>query len=122
MKHIISAGCSLGQKNLGTKIAPLFFKITDSIKMDSLYDYQHLYNKIKNIDYNDRIVTIGGDHSIGVSTVSAINDRCIKNNKILSILWIDAHADINTFETSISQNTHGMVVAFLLNLCKFNYI
>ena len=58
-------------------------------------------------------ITIGGDHTISVSSVAAMNDYCIANNKRLGILWCDAHADFNTMETSPTKNIHGMPIAIL---------
>jgi len=121
MKHIIGAKCSLGQKKRGVFYAPDYFKTTITVTIDSHHKYQTLYNTIYKLNTN-KIITIGGDHSIGASTVSAINDKCIKNNKKLSVIWVDAHADINTFKTSNTGNIHGMPVAFLLGLCSFPYL
>ncbi|KIM72218.1 hypothetical protein PILCRDRAFT_829919 [Piloderma croceum F 1598] len=57
-------------------------------------------------------VTLGGDHSLALGTISgtlsAHPDACV--------FWIDAHADINTAETTDSGNIHGMPVSFLLGL------
>lgn len=54
--------------------------------------------------------TIGGDHSISMSTVSASLDVYKEN---LSVVWVDAHADINTYESSDTKNTHGMPLSIL---------
>jgi len=64
-------------------------------------------------------LTIGGDHSIAIGSISGIA-RAVRErlNKPLAVVWVDAHADINTFETSGSGNIHGMPVAFLTGLCK----
>ncbi|KAF8636473.1 hypothetical protein AX17_003289 [Amanita inopinata Kibby_2008] len=57
-------------------------------------------------------VTLGGDHSLATGTISgtlsAYPDACV--------VWIDAHADINTVESTESGNIHGMPVSFLLGL------
>jgi len=57
-------------------------------------------------------VTLGGDHSLAMGTISgtlsAHPDACV--------VWIDAHADINTYETTDSGNIHGMPVSFLMGL------
>ncbi|KAF8329973.1 arginase [Cantharellus anzutake] len=57
-------------------------------------------------------LTIGGDHSLALGTISGTlskyPDACV--------IWIDAHADLNTVETTHSGNLHGMPVSFLLNL------
>lgn len=64
-----------------------------------------------------RVLTLGGDHSIGIGTVSgvakAIKDTC---NKDLAVIWVDAHGDINTPETSGSGDIHGMPLAFATGL------
>jgi len=69
----------------------------------------------------DRIMTrghfpliLGGDHSISIGTVSGIAAFCARRKKRLGLLWVDAHGDINTPETSPSGNIHGMPVAALL--------
>lgn len=59
-------------------------------------------------------LVLGGDHSISVGTVSGIAAFCRSRKKRLGLLWIDAHGDINTPETSPSGNIHGMPVASLL--------
>jgi arginase len=63
------------------------------------------------------VLTLGGDHSIAIGTVSgtarAIRERL---GRELAVIWVDAHADINTPETSESGNIHGMPVAFLTGL------
>ncbi|XP_015587874.2 arginase, hepatic [Cephus cinctus] len=58
---------------------------------------------------NRRILTLGGDHSLGVGTI----DGHVKAKKDVAVLWIDAHADLNTNKTSKSGNVHGMPVALL---------
>jgi arginase len=69
----------------------------------------------------DRIMTLkhfplilGGDHSIAVGTVSGIAGYAGSQGKKAGLLWIDAHGDINTPETSPSGNIHGMPLAALL--------
>ena len=59
-------------------------------------------------------LVLGGDHSIAVGTVSGIASFCQRQGKKLGLLWIDAHGDINTPETSPSGNIHGMPLAALL--------
>ena len=59
-------------------------------------------------------LVLGGDHSISIGTVSGIAAFCRQRKKRLGLLWIDAHGDINTPETSPSGNIHGMPVAALL--------
>jgi arginase len=59
-------------------------------------------------------LVLGGDHSISVGTVSAIAATSKREGKKIGLLWVDAHGDINTPETSPSGNIHGMPVAALL--------
>ena len=59
-------------------------------------------------------LVLGGDHSIAVGTVSGIAAWCRRRGKKLGLLWVDAHGDINTPESSPSGNIHGMPVAALL--------
>jgi arginase len=58
-------------------------------------------------------LVLGGDHSISVGTVSGIARAAKAERKRVGLLWIDAHGDINTPETSPSGNIHGMPVAAL---------
>ncbi|KAI9871532.1 MAG: Arginase, catabolizes arginine to ornithine and urea [Pleopsidium flavum] len=66
------------------------------------------------------VLTLGGDHSIAIGTISgtakAIRERL--GGREMAVVWVDAHADINTPETSGSGNIHGMPVAFLTGLAK----
>ncbi len=59
-------------------------------------------------------LVLGGDHSISVGTVSAIAATSRREGKKVGLLWVDAHGDINTPQTSPSGNIHGMPVAALL--------
>lgn len=65
------------------------------------------------------VLTLGGDHSIAIGTISgtakAIKERLGRD---MAVIWVDAHADINTPETSDSGNIHGMPVAFLTGLAS----
>lgn len=65
------------------------------------------------------VLTLGGDHSIAIGTVAgtakAIRERL---GREMALIWVDAHADINTPETSGSGNIHGMPVAFLTRLAE----
>ena len=59
-------------------------------------------------------LVLGGDHSIAVGTVSGLAAFAQSQGKKLGLLWVDAHGDINTPETSPSGNIHGMPLATLL--------
>ncbi|KAK7040911.1 Arginase, catabolizes arginine to ornithine and urea [Paramarasmius palmivorus] len=57
-------------------------------------------------------VTLGGDHSLAMGTISGT----LATHPDACVVWIDAHADINTPETTESGNIHGMPVSFLLGI------
>lgn len=65
------------------------------------------------------VLTLGGDHSIAMGTISgtarAIRERLGRD---MAVIWVDAHADINTPEMSPSGNIHGMPMAFLTGLAR----
>ena len=73
---------------------------------------QELYNIIKK--ENNFCLTVGGDHSISIASGLA---SLVKNND-LGIIWIDAHLDYNTFQTTITGNLHGLPLAALNGLNK----
>ncbi len=59
-------------------------------------------------------VILGGDHSIAIGTFSGISSFFHDRNEEIGLIWFDAHADINTPETSPSGNIHGMPFATIL--------
>lgn len=59
---------------------------------------------------------IGGDHSTAIGSIAGISNYCRKHVKTLGIIWIDAHADMNTEDTTPSGNIHGMPLAVALGL------
>jgi arginase len=59
-------------------------------------------------------LVLGGDHSIAIGTLSGISAYAGRQGKKVGLIWIDAHGDINTPETSPSGNIHGMPLAALL--------
>lgn len=59
-------------------------------------------------------VILGGDHSIAIGTFSALSSFYRSKGEEIGLIWFDAHADINTPESSSSGNIHGMPLAVLL--------
>jgi arginase len=53
-------------------------------------------------------LVLGGDHSVAVGTVAGMSRHLRKHNRGLGLIWIDAHADMNTPDSSPSGNVHGM--------------
>jgi len=60
----------------------------------------------------DFVLSIGGDHSMAIGTISGL----LVNHPDLFVVWVDAHADINTPQTTGSGNIHGMPLAFVTGL------
>jgi arginase len=56
-------------------------------------------------------IMMGGDHAMSIGSIAAVTRHCADHNKPVCLLWIDAHADFNTADTSPSGNIHGMPVA-----------
>ena len=58
-------------------------------------------------------ILLGGDHCLGIGSISAVARHCRASGKRLRVLWLDAHADFNTSTLTPSGNIHGMPVACL---------
>lgn len=137
MKYtLINANTDLGVHIDGTNKGPNLitnhFKQYETITIEKNNDYQKnkdKHNLAKNLDeinkFNKKLydtvtnllenntfpITIGGDHSIAIPTALASNDY----HKNLGIIWIDAHTDYNTFESTITGNIHGLPLAAINN-------
>jgi arginase len=61
-------------------------------------------------------LVLGGDHSVAVGTVAGVARHLRKQRRKPGVIWIDAHADMNTPETSPSGNVHGMPLACCIGL------
>jgi arginase len=70
----------------------------------------------KSLANNEFPICIGGDHSMALGTLAGISSHCKKKELTLGVIWIDAHADMNTEETTPSGNIHGMPLAASLGL------
>lgn len=62
------------------------------------------------LDEDERVIFLGGDHSVSIGTVAAIAHKWGE----VGVLWVDAHSDMNTPFTTPSGNIHGMALACLL--------
>jgi arginase len=61
-------------------------------------------------------VVLGGDHSVAVGTVSGVAQYFREREQRIGLIWLDAHADMNTPDTSPSGNIHGMPLACILGM------
>ena len=59
-------------------------------------------------------IIVGGDHSIAIGSFAGVAAHYRKHEQTLGLIWFDAHADMNTPETTPSGNIHGMPLAALL--------
>jgi arginase len=131
--------CNQGQKKLGVQFGGhfLYENVFNNYKSDKVLSYQNNTFNNQNLSYFNLYkkcietqypLVLGGDHSIGASTVMA----SLYKNSDTTVIWIDAHADINTMLASKSKNKHGTPLAMctglenvwwdkkLPNLLKFN--
>lgn len=70
----------------------------------------------KILDGGNFPLVLGGDHSIAIGTIAGVSNFCRKRNKKLGVIWVDAHGDMNTDETTPSGNIHGMPLAASIGL------
>ena len=70
----------------------------------------------KVLEQNKFPLCLGGDHSMALGSIAGIASHCKKNKLNLGVIWIDAHADMNTDSTTPSGNIHGMPLAASMGL------
>jgi len=71
---------------------------------------ERLYNQVLDVVNNDNFpLTLGGDHVIAISSALA----SINKYENMGIIWVDAHGDFNTFNTTITGNLHGLPLAVI---------
>src|SRR5271157_203919 len=71
---------------------------------------------VKTLEEGMTPLVLGGDHSLAAGSVSGVSEFYRRQGQKIGVIWIDAHSDINTPETSPSGNVHGMPLAALLGL------
>lgn len=71
----------------------------------------HVYNSFQKDHFP---LVLGGDHSIAIGTIGGAAKFLRTQNKRLGVIWVDAHGDMNTHETTPSGNIHGMAFAAVL--------
>jgi arginase len=74
-----------------------------------------LYAKVRESLMSDHIaLSLGGDHSLAAGSIAGTASAMRERSRPLAVLWIDAHADMNTPESTLSGNVHGMPLACIL--------
>jgi len=71
---------------------------------------------LKTLEAGKVPLVLGGDHSVAAGTVSGVAKYFRRKNQKIGLIWIDAHTDMNTPESSPSGNVHGMPLAALMGL------
>jgi arginase len=71
---------------------------------------------VKTLEEGMTPLVLGGDHSLAAGSVSGVSEFYRRQGQKIGVIWIDAHSDINTPQTSPSGNVHGMPLAALLGL------
>ncbi|HEV2914012.1 MAG TPA: arginase [Pyrinomonadaceae bacterium] len=77
---------------------------------------EELATEVRNIlmSAGELPVILGGDHSIAIGSISGVASFYRERSQAVGLIWFDAHADMNTPETTPSGNIHGMPLASLL--------
>jgi arginase len=77
---------------------------------------KHAEQVIKTLESGKVPIVLGGDHSVAAGTVAGVAEFYRRQNQKIGLIWIDAHSDINTPESSPSGNVHGMPLAAIMGL------
>src|SRR5919109_4311910 len=77
---------------------------------------KHAEQVLKTLEAGKVPVVLGGDHSVAAGTVAGVAEFYRRQNQKIGLIWIDAHSDINTPETSPSGNVHGMPLGAIMGL------
>jgi arginase len=76
---------------------------------------EQLAGDVKNsLERGELPIILGGDHSVAIGSVAGVTSFQRQRGQTVGLIWFDAHADMNTPETSPSGNIHGMPLAVLL--------
>ena len=81
----------------------------------------HVCNRLRlrvrrSLEHGEIPIVLGGDHSIAIGTVSGVSEFFRNRGQKLGLIWVDAHGDMNTPESSPSGNIHGMPLATLCGM------
>jgi len=128
-KTVILFPHSLGQTKIGTEQAPRYLKKYINKKNHTIKLVKNTGNLFKNIidlykansSSTGKIINIGGDHSMSIATIA----DTINKYPNAKVVYFDAHADINTYESSNSKHYHGMPLSYVTGLdtnTKFSFI
>lgn len=77
---------------------------------------KHAELVLKTLESGKVPVALGGDHSVAVGTIAGVAEFYRRQKQRIGLIWIDAHSDINTPDSSPSGNVHGMPLAAIMGL------
>jgi arginase len=77
---------------------------------------KHAELVLKTLEADMIPLVLGGDHSVAAGTVAGVAEYFRRENQRIGLIWIDAHTDINTPDTSPSGNVHGMPLAATMGM------
>lgn len=112
--HLVTDGGNISvaaaeQKEVGDRQAKYLKEIALTCTL-------HAELLLKALERGEVPIVLGGDHSVAAGTVAGLAAFYRRRNQSIGLIWIDAHSDINTPETSPSGNVHGMPLAASLGL------
>lgn len=81
----------------------------------------HVCNRLRlrvrrSLEQGEVPVVLGGDHSIAIGTVSGVSEHFREKGQKIGLIWVDAHGDMNTPDSSPTGNIHGMPLATLIGM------
>jgi arginase len=81
----------------------------------------HVCNRLRlrvrrSLEQGEVPVVLGGDHSVAIGTVAGVSEHFKNRDRRIGLVWVDAHADMNTPESSPTGNIHGMPLATLVGM------
>jgi arginase len=97
------------QKTVGDPSAKYLKEITATCT-------KHAELVLKTLEAGMVPMVLGGDHSVAAGTVAGVAEFHRQQNQRIGLIWIDAHTDINTPDSSPSGNVHGMPLAATMGL------
>jgi arginase len=77
---------------------------------------KHAELVLKTLESGKVPLALGGDHSVAAGTVAGVAEYYRRQKQKVGLIWIDAHSDINTPDSSPSGNVHGMPLAAIMGL------
>lgn len=116
--NIVKSPFVFGQRNVGPSKAPTILldihNLKGHIEASNTYYDIIVSDRHGTVDEEYDTITIGGDHMVAYDSISYQLTKT--PSKKFGLIWIDAHTDINTQHTSLTNNKHGMVVSNLMGL------